>query len=96
MLPEAYRWSHSTQVSVLHLRYGAIARVGADGAFAIPGGWGGRDYVGRAASRRQGIRFVESLIQVRGAPWQPSKRLVGAQDLDALFAAVLSTQRRGR
>lgn len=77
MLPPAFRWSHGDSQSTLYIRYGCVAWVKSDGWLEVPGGWGGKTYSGQAANRSQGIRFVERLIEVRGSPWKPSKRLKG-------------------
>ena len=65
MLPPAFHWSDSESGSVLYVRYGAVAKVGADGLVefiqGIPKG-------AKAASREQGKRFVERWIAVNGVP----------------------------
>lgn len=65
MLPPAFRWSDSDNGSVLFVRYGAVAKVSADGVVAfiegVPKG-------AKAASREQGKRFVERWIAANGVP----------------------------
>jgi hypothetical protein len=79
MLPPAFRWSDTEDWSVLFLRYGAVAKVCADGTVTfsagIPAG-------ARAASRAQGKRFVERWIAANGVPltrgeWAMRERLTG-------------------
>jgi hypothetical protein len=77
MLPPAFRWSDTDTGAVLFLRYGAVARVSADGMVKLIGG---RPIESKAASLAQGKRFVERWIAANGAPlnareWEMRERL---------------------
>jgi len=96
MLGPAFRWNDSDDMSVLFLRYGAVATIKRrDGRVEVEINWGGRKVRGSDGSIRMARRGVERWIEARGGPrekrrpYEPSPEMRRKQETTDRAARLL-------